>query len=120
MAHSVFPPEVTQPSEAIPRIPAGRKKGICVVIRNVYGNQVLGFNMPRETEGDPDPVTFRGASVLRNRIIGFYASAEEANEHMTDRLWNDLKVKAGAVYAELHSMKIDAAQAKPEILKLVA
>jgi hypothetical protein len=120
MVHYDFSPEVTQSSDGLTPIPAGRKKGICVVIRNVYGNQVLGFNMPRETEGDPDPVTFRGASVLRNRIIGFYASAEEANEHMTDRLWNELQQKAGAVYAELHSMKIDAAQAKPEILKLVA
>jgi ABC-type proline/glycine betaine transport system substrate-binding protein len=68
----------------------------------------------------PDPATFRGASVLRNRIIGFYASSEEANAHLTAKLWKELQEKCGAVYAELHNMKLDLAEAKPEIMKLVA
>src|SRR5260221_12508066 len=94
MVHYDFSPEVTQSSDGLTPIPAGRKKGIVVVIRNVYGNQVVGFNMPRETEGDPDPATFPGASVLRNRISGFYASAEEANQPMTHSPGNDLRATA--------------------------
>lgn len=120
MVHYDFSPvEETGASDGLTPIPAGRKKGIMVVSRNVYGNQVLGFKMPRETEGD-DPMNFRGSAELRNRIIGFYASAEEANAHMTDKLWNELRQKAGAIYAELHTLKVDVAEAKPELLKLVA
>jgi hypothetical protein len=39
---------------------------------------------------------------------------------MTDKLWNELKRRAGAIYAELHSMKIDVAQARPDALRLAA
>jgi hypothetical protein len=120
MVHYDFSPVAqAEADDGLVPIPAGRKRGIMVISRNLYGNQILGFKMPRETEGD-DPVNFRGPAVLRNRIIGFYASAEEANAHMTDKLWNELRQKAGAIYAELHTLKVDVAEAKPELLKLVA
>ena len=121
MVHYDFSPVVeTNSDDGLVPIPAGQRKGIVVINRNLSGSHVIDFNMPRERENMPDPATFRGPSVLRNRIIGFYSSAEEANAHLNDRLWKELQVKCGAVYAELHSMKLDIAEEKPEIMKLVA
>jgi hypothetical protein len=121
MVHYDFSPVAeTQSEDGLTPIPAGRRKGTVVINRNLAGSHVIDFNMPRERESMPDPATFRGASVLRNRIIGFYASSEEANAHLNSKLWKELQEKCGAVYAELHSMKLDLAEAKPEIVKLVA
>ena len=93
-----------------------------VVHRNVYGSHVWRYNMAREAEGSgaPDPATFRGSPDLRNRIIGFYGSAEEANAHLTEQIWADLQAKSGAIYAELHCMKLDIAQETPDVVRLVA
>src|ERR1700694_5949149 len=86
MVHYDFSPTAeAQSADGLKPIPAGRRKGVVVIHRNLYGNHVVGFNMPRETEGTPDAANFRGPSDLRNRIIGFYASAEEANAHMTEK-----------------------------------
>ena len=121
MVHYDFSPVIeTRSDDGLTPIPAGQRKGIVVINRNLAGSHVINFNMPREREGTPDPTTFRGPSVLRNRIIGFYGSAEEANGHLNDKLWKELQEKCGAVYAELHSMKLDVAEEKPEIMKLVA
>ena len=122
MVHYDFSPvaETKAGDDGLVPIPAGQRKGIVVINRNLSGSHVIDFNMPRERENTPDPSMFRGASVLRNRIIGFYSSAEEANAHLNDKLWTELQAKCGAVYAELHSMKLDIAQEKPEIMKLVA
>lgn len=104
------------PPDGLTPIAAGRKRGICVISRNIYANQMLDFRMPRENEGaTADPATFRGSADLRNRILGFYTTAEEANAHL-DSLWNELQKKSGAIYAELHSLRLDVAQE----LKLVA
>lgn len=112
---------VAPPADGLQPIAAGRKRGVAVVVRNVYADHVWKFNMPRESEGmNPDPAQFRGSPDLRNRIIGFYASAEEANAHLNDQLWATLQEKAGAIYAELHSLKVEAAEQKPSNLKLVA
>jgi hypothetical protein len=98
-------------------IPAGRRRGVAVLVRNLYANHVWNFNMPREKEGvDADPEHYRGSADLRNRILGFYASPEEANAHLDEKLWAKLQQDAGAIYAELHSLKLDIA----ESLKLVA
>jgi hypothetical protein len=98
---------------------AGKQRVVTVVHRNVYGRHTIAFNMPRETEKTPDASTYRGTANLRNRIIGFYATQDEANGHMNARIWSELQ-KDGAVYAELHSMKLDVAVAKENALKLVA
>lgn len=113
---------VTQPAtEGFKPIAAGRKRGVVVVHRNVYAQHAWNFNMPREAEGQtPDPTHFRGSTELRNRIIGFYATPEEANAHLTEKLWGELKEKAGAIYAELHSLRVESAEEKPDTLKLVA
>ena len=118
MVHYDFPQD-EETKAGLKPIKAGKERGVSVVHRNVYGRHTVVFNMPRETEQAPDPVNFRGPGQLRNRIIGFYASAEEANAHLTPKLWAELQ-KIGAVYAELHSMKLDVAIAKDDILKLVA
>jgi hypothetical protein len=121
MVHYDFSPVAeTTSADGLTPIPAGKRKGIVVIIRDLYGDHTVNFSMPREKESDPDPRMFRGNSLLRNRIIGFYASEEEANAHLTPKLWKDLQEKCGAVYAELHSMRVDVAQAKPDNLKLVA
>ena len=100
----------TAPADGLCPIPAGRKRGIWVFARNIYANQTLDFRMPRENEGgSPDPATFRGSADLRNRLLGVYASAEEANAHI-DEVWPQMVEKCGAVYAELHSMRVDVAQ----------
>lgn len=102
-------------------IAAGRKRGVAVVCRNMYANYVWNFNMPREAEGEaPDPTHFRGSTEFRNRIIGFYATPEEANAHLNEKLWAELQDKAGAIYAELHSLRLDVAEAKPDALKIAA
>ena len=108
--------------DALKPIPAGRKRNVFVVHRNVYGSQVVGYNMAREGENEiaPDTATFRGPADLRNRVIGFYASAEEANAHLTEQIWTDLQEKCGAIYAELHSMRLDVAQETPGVVRLVA
>lgn len=120
MVHYDSSPDARPADDGLIPIPAGQRRSVVVINRNLSGNQVIDFNMPREKEASPDAATFRGPSTLRNRIIGFYASAEEANEHLNEKLWQDLQVMAGAVYAELHSMKLDLAGEKPEIMKLVA
>jgi hypothetical protein len=97
----------------------GKQRSVTVVHRNAYGRHTIAFNMPRETEKAPDASTYRGAANLRNRIIGFYVTQEEANAHMNTRVWAELQ-KDGAIYAELHSMKLDVAVAKDQVLKLVA
>jgi hypothetical protein len=97
-------------------IPAGRKQAIYVFARSLYANHMFDFRMPREKEGsDPDPSTFRGSPDLRNRIVGFYSSSEEANTHI-DAIWPVLQEKCGAIYAEMHSLRLDVAQQ----MKLVA
>jgi hypothetical protein len=112
---------VAQPDGALKPIAAGRKQTVAVIVRNLYADHALDFRMPREREGaDPDPAHFRGSPDLRNRIIGFYSTPEEANAHLDSRLWTTLREKAGAVYAELHSLRLDVAVEKPEVLKLVA
>jgi hypothetical protein len=75
--------------------------------------------MPRESEKAPEATHFRGEPHLRNRIVGFYATLEEANAHLNSKLWAELQ-KIGAVYAELHGMKLDVTVAQSEPLKLVA
>jgi hypothetical protein len=121
MVHYDVTPSAPVQPDALKPIAAGRKRGVVVVCRNVYANHVWSFNMPREAEGQaPDPTHFRGSTELRNRIIGFYATPEEANAHLNDELWGVLKEKAGAIYAELHSLRLDVAEARPETLKLVA
>jgi hypothetical protein len=100
---------VAQPADGLTPIAAGRKRGIWVIARNIYANQTLDFRMPRENEGGvADPSTYRGSPDFRNRILGFYASAEEANAHL-DEVWGQMQEKCGAVYAELHSMRVDMA-----------
>lgn len=112
---------VAQPADGLRPIAAGRKRGIAVIVRNIYADHLWKFNMPRESEGViPDSTHYRGSTELRNRIIGFYASPEEANAHLNERLWRELQEKAGAIYAELHSLKVEAAEAQPSNLKLVA
>ena len=104
--YDVSPP----PADGLKPIAAGRKRGIAVIARNIYANHTLDFRMPRENEGgSPDPLTYRGSPDLRNRILGFYLSAEEANAHL-DEIWTHMREKCGAVYAELHSMRIEVAQ----------
>lgn len=111
--YDVSPPPAT---DGLTPIAAGRKRGIFVYARSVYASQMFDFRMPRENEGEaPDPMTFRGSPDFRNRIVGFYSSAEEANEHL-DSLWPTIQDKCGAIYAELHSLRLEAA----EQLKLVA
>ena len=108
MVHYDTSPDV--PADGLVPIAAGRKRGIWVIARNIYANHTLDFRMPRENEGGtPDPTTYRGSSDLRNRIMGFYTSAEEANAHL-DEVWQQMQEKCGAVYAELHSMRLDVAQ----------
>ena len=101
---------VAPPADALTPIAAGRKRGVGVISRNIYANQMLDFKMPRESEdGTPDATTFRGSPDLRNRITAFYSSPEEANAHM-DSLWEDAQQRCGAIYAELHSLRLDVAQ----------
>ncbi len=112
---------VAQPAGALKPIAAGRKQAVAVIVRNLYADHVWDFRMPREREGaNPDPANFRGSPDLRNRIIGFYATPEEANAHLDEKLWAILQEKAGAIYAELHNLRLDVAAEKPEVLKLVA
>jgi hypothetical protein len=104
------------PAGGLTPIAAGRKRGISVFVRSLYANHTFDFRMPRENEGaSADPSHFRGSPDLRNRILGFYASAEEANAHI-DILWPKMTGECGAIYAELHSLRLDVAQQ----LKLVA
>jgi hypothetical protein len=104
------------PADGLTPIAAGRKRGIFVFSRSIYASHMFDFKMPRENEGaTPDPTTYRGSADLRNRIVGFYSSSEEANEHF-DTLWPQIQEKCGAIYAELHSLRLDVAQQ----LKLVA
>ena len=101
---------VAPPADGLTPIAAGRKRGVGVIHRNIYANQMLDFRMPRENEGGtPDPVTYRGSPDLRNRIMGFYTSVEEANAHI-DEIWADARDKFGAIYAELHTMRLDVAR----------
>ncbi len=98
------------PADGLKPIAAGRKRGIWVISRNIYANHMLDFRMPRENEGGtPDPTTYRGSSDLRSRILGFYTSTEEANAHL-DEVWEQMREQCGAVYAELHSMRVEVAQ----------
>lgn len=104
--------DVSPPPQAdgLKPIAAGRKRGVAVISRSLYADHVFDFKMPRENEGAaPDPATYRGSPDLRNRILGFYSSAEEANAHI-DSLWQNLSEKHGAIYAELHSLRLDVAQ----------
>ena len=108
MVHYDTSPDV--PADGLVPIAAGRKRGIYVIARNIYANHTLDFRMPRENEGGTaDPRTYRGSADLRNRILGFYTSAEEANAHL-DEIWQQMREKCGAVYAELHSMRVEVSQ----------
>lgn len=103
-------------ADGLTPIAAGRKRGIWVYTRSVYASHMFDFRMPRENEGaTPDPTTYRGSPDFRNRIVGFYSSADEANAHL-DAIWPEIQAKCGGIYAELHSLKMDVAQQ----LKLVA
>ena len=98
------------PADGLIPIAAGRKRGIWVLSRNIYGSHALDFRMPRENEGGTaDPATYRGSADLRNRILGFYATPQEANAHL-DEVWSQMQEKCGAIYAELHSLRLDVAQ----------
>ena len=115
MVHYDVSPVPPAPGELKP-IAAGRKRSIAVFSRSLYASHMWDFRMPRENEGaTADATTFRGSADLRNRILGFYSSSEEANAHI-DGLWPMLQEKCGAIYAELHSLRLDMAQE----LKLVA
>jgi hypothetical protein len=104
------------PADGLTPIAAGRKRGIYVYARNIHSNHMFDFRMPRENEGaTPDPKTYRGSADFRNRIVGFYSSEDEANVHL-DAIWTEIQAKCGAIYAELHSLRLDVAQQ----LKLVA
>ena len=104
------------PADGLTPIAAGRKQGIVVFVRSLYASQMFDFRMPRENEGaTADPSTYRGSPDFRNRIVGFYSSLEEANAHM-DSIWPVIQEKCGGLYAELHTLRLDAAQQ----LKLVA
>ena len=104
------------PAGGLTPIAAGRKRGIAVLVRSLYADQVFDFRMPREKEGgQPDASTYRGSPDLRNRILGFYSTVEEANAHI-DGLWEHLQQNCGAIYAELQSLRLDVAQQ----IKLVA
>lgn len=108
MVHYDVTPDI--PAGGLRPIAAGRKRGIAVFSRNIYANRLFDFRMARENEGaTPDPSTYRGSPDLRNRILGFYTSSEEANAHI-DELWPMLREKCGAIYAELHCMRLDVAQ----------
>ena len=108
MVHYDTSPDV--PADGLVPIAAGRKRGIWVYSRNTYANQMLDFRMPRENEGGtPDPTTYRGSADLRNRILGFYNSVEEANAHI-DEVWDQMRAQCGALYAELYSMRLDVAE----------
>ena len=108
--------DVTPPANGLQPIAAGRRRGIFVIARDIYASQTWDFRMPRETEsGTPDPATYRGSPDLRNRILGFYSSQEEANAHL-DSIWAQMQDKCGAVYAELHSLRLEVA----DQLKLAA
>lgn len=114
MVHYDASPDV--PADGLKPIAAGRKRGIYVFVRSIYSNHMFDFRMPRENEGAAaDPTTYRGSPDFRNRIVGFYSSAEEANSHL-DAIWPEIQAKCGAIYAELHSLRLDVAQQ----LKLVA
>ncbi len=108
MVHYDTSPDV--PADGLVPIAAGRKRGIYVISRNIYANHTLDFRMPRENEGGTaDPRTYRGSTDLRNRILGFYTWPEEANAHR-DEIWETMREKCGAVYAELHSMRVELSQ----------
>jgi hypothetical protein len=114
MVHYDVSPVV--PADGLAPIAAGRKRGIYVFARNLYADRMFDFRMPRENEGGtPDPATYRGSPDLRNRIVGFYSSLEEANTHM-DAIWPTIQRECGGIYAELHTLRLDAA----EQLRLVA
>ena len=118
--YDTTPTPETPAASGLKPIAAGKKRRIVVVDRNVYGAHVVGFNMARDGETAPDPANFRGAPALRNRIIGFYETAEEANARLTDGLWRELQEKSGAVYAELHCISVDAAESREELIRLAA
>jgi hypothetical protein len=118
MVHYDFPQDAETKAGLKP-IKAGKERGVAVIHRNIYGRHTVGFNMPREAENSPDPAHYRGPGQMRNRIVGFYATPEEANAHMNEKLWADLR-KIGAVYAELHGMKLDVAGTQTETMRLVA
>lgn len=104
--------DISPPPQAdgLKPIAAGRKRGIAVFSRSLYADHVFDFRMCRENEGStPDPTTYRGSPDLRNRMLGFYSSVEEANAHI-DGLWQHLRENCGAIYAELHSLRLDVAQ----------
>ena len=116
MVHYVTPPTTPGDGEALQPISVGRAKWVIVTVhRNAYGENAVGFQMPREGEAAPNPENFRGAPHCRNRIVGFYSSREEANGYMNEELWTHLR-KKGAVYAELHCITVDIARqgAMPE------
>jgi hypothetical protein len=98
------------PADGLVPIAAGRKRGIFVFSRNPFASHTVEFRMPRENEGGTaDSSTFRGSPDLRNRILGFYTSVEEANQHI-DQVWEEMRAKCGAIYAELHSMRVEVTQ----------
>jgi hypothetical protein len=106
MIHYDFSP----PAGDLQPVAAGRKRAIYVFARNIYADQTLDFRMPRENEGGvDDPMNYRGNPNLRNRILGFYTTQEEANAHI-DSVWAVIQEKCGAVYAELHSLRVDVAE----------
>jgi hypothetical protein len=108
MVHYDISPVV--PAGSLKPVAAGRKRGIAVFARNLYANHVFDFRMLRENEGAvADPSTYRGSPDFRNRILGFYSSQEEANAHI-DGLWEHLQSNCGAIYAELHTLRLDVAQ----------
>lgn len=110
IVHYVLPQPGATTEEFEPRA-IGKPKFVGTYHRNAYGRHAVGFRLPRDAEQGPDPATFRGAPHCRNLIVGFYASREEANQCMTDELWTEMR-KAGAVYAELQSVKLDVAESE--------
>ena len=66
---------VAQPADGLT---PNRKRGICVIARNIHAKQMLDFKMPRENEGGTaDPATYRGSPDLHNRTSASRAARRE-------------------------------------------
>lgn len=120
MVHYVLPqPNTSAETDHLEPKTVGKPKFMPTYHRNAYGRHAVGFQLPRDGEISPDTANFRGAPHCRNLIVGFYPSAQEANKALTDELWTQMR-KAGAVYAELHSVTLDVALSATDAYRKVA
>ena len=112
MVHYVLQqPKTAAEADAFEPKAVGKPKFVATFHRNAYGRHAVGFRLPRDAESAPEHANFRGAPHCRNLIVGFYATAEEANKSLTEELWTEMR-KAGAVYAELQSVTLEVAQSE--------